>query len=390
MSPHAFLLQFKSREELSDFSTDLALHSAMGLDRFEPWHPNSVIGHDGSWIRLYGIPAHAWFELVIVDIGQHFGKVVQVDSMAGYGLFQVFARVKIILKPGRDLSKVIELKAGQDAYLVFAAIEDAGGELRSFSHTHPTPKVPPDKNQNTRDWVVSTFFQNKGEQLGCPLSARHNAPQSSSVKGSTASLVNRSLSDVSPQDSFIPAKPASAEPLAIAFPSREVALLRGLDQQQQNTPALQTEDIQSTCSPSLHPAPTASIHPEQVSFPALNQHQTVNADQAVSDIRFRVHPLMREDNITTAGNKPDCLIPYHRRMHSQSEGAKPRNPTIICQPSGDISPTQVISIARIEAPSPDMGQIHIDLSLFFQACPNQSPDRLQQDSLIQPNKAKQV
>ncbi|XP_058073273.1 uncharacterized protein LOC131221988 [Magnolia sinica] len=64
----------------------------------DAWAAIGVLdGGKGCWIRLYGILAHAWLEIVIVVLGNAFGSVLQIDTNAKLGLFQMRTGIRLKL-----------------------------------------------------------------------------------------------------------------------------------------------------------------------------------------------------------------------------------------------------------------------------------------------------
>ncbi|XP_058080694.1 uncharacterized protein LOC131228862 [Magnolia sinica] len=60
ISPVKFLMTLKSKVDLIDFLDDPDLHRKMGLILVVKWSASEVMGEEGRWIRLFGIPDHAY------------------------------------------------------------------------------------------------------------------------------------------------------------------------------------------------------------------------------------------------------------------------------------------------------------------------------------------
>ncbi|XP_058096305.1 alpha-galactosidase 1-like [Magnolia sinica] len=106
-----FLIVLKTKKDFRDFKEDAPLHLLMALEGVFPWSLSKVKVGEGTWVRLFGIPTHAWLEAVIIDLGNYFGKVVQIDTSSSFGLFHVYARIRIKLRPGVNLRFI---KSGND------------------------------------------------------------------------------------------------------------------------------------------------------------------------------------------------------------------------------------------------------------------------------------
>ncbi|XP_058096327.1 serine/arginine-rich splicing factor SC35-like [Magnolia sinica] len=103
--------------------------------------------------------------------------------------------------------------------------------------SQPPPKDPPLNKLNTKNWVLTAFHQNRGENPDHPSTVRLNAPQT--VPGPTLSANPESGSS---QGSVIP---TTADPLAIAWPSRNTEIIRQPDPPLHHTHVQLSEE---TCS----------------------------------------------------------------------------------------------------------------------------------------------
>ncbi|XP_058103539.1 cytochrome P450 71A1-like [Magnolia sinica] len=118
-------------------SADDPFWRKLGLVELSPWSPDAQMVEEETWIRLFGIPSHAWFVSVICDLGSCFGEVTQIDTMS-IGIFQMFARIKVINRQRASFLNPIQFVVAGKSYDDWAHPEDKETSVESGAKEAPS------------------------------------------------------------------------------------------------------------------------------------------------------------------------------------------------------------------------------------------------------------
>jgi hypothetical protein len=100
----------------------------MLFENFKPWNNDVASFHRGAWVRIYGIPVHAWnesfFKLCVMDCGRY----LRTDGMSMDKDRLDFARV-LVSTPSLEIINVIDNILVDDIMVEIKIVEEWGFNL---------------------------------------------------------------------------------------------------------------------------------------------------------------------------------------------------------------------------------------------------------------------
>jgi hypothetical protein len=93
-----------------------------------PWSPKEIDRDRNVWLRIHGIPAHAWNDLFFSQISKLWGFFVNVDDATMEKLSMDVARIMIRTSCQQVIDEFIDVKVNDDFYHL-RVLEDSYGPM---------------------------------------------------------------------------------------------------------------------------------------------------------------------------------------------------------------------------------------------------------------------
>ncbi|XP_058775277.1 uncharacterized protein LOC131649535 [Vicia villosa] len=115
------------------------------------WEEGSVDGSRDVWVRIYGIPLHAWTAEFFVELAGSWGRFICVDENTSKGVAFDMARVMVNIPITRNIPETVPVNI--DGRLFNLCVrEDAVGMVRSFPSKVPSISSGCGSSESEVDW----------------------------------------------------------------------------------------------------------------------------------------------------------------------------------------------------------------------------------------------